>query len=300
MSTRGKIIILFPFSGYVHGDEREHLFWKNVEHAKLIDPLPVIILNRDTETQGKARAFLTDPRSKDLEILKVWSVDTCQMWLAGWGHVLDNHEDARRVVLLPGDIDEIRDEKQFFNSLDRFVGLDSSDIIIGDFETGDFFSSKELIDTYGTYQLLANWFPEISKRIHDEKSLRRPRSEFLNIDAHVLRKLLKERKFPYEQTINILIKSWDAIHKSWKFSIDIVKLGELKDDKSLRQFSGALDQIERTDRLLRLLWREENNPGPDATDDQISKFISNYDRKGRSSSRIMDSARITIRTLLGG
>lgn len=302
-----KVIILFPYSGFLSGDKREELFWIMVENGQTIDEKPIIVLNKDTENResqtkasvNMADAFLNDARSLKLDVLKVWSVDTCQMWLAGWGHALDEFPDARRIILLPGDIDEIQDEVYFFNELDQFLNLQHANIIVGDFETGGRFSSKELIDTYGTYPLMANWFPEISRGIHNQASLglRRPRSEFLNIDAQVLRELLKERKFAYEQTINILIKSWDFNTDAWRFSIKKVQLGPLKDDVSLRQFRGALDQIERTERLLKLLWREINQPPDNATDDDVREFLNEYDHKDRCSNGIKDSARITIRAL---
>jgi hypothetical protein len=54
----------------------------------------------------------------------------------------------------------------FYDNLKAFIrDITSSDIAIGDFKTGDQYSAKSLVDTYGTYSLLANWFPEISRSI---------------------------------------------------------------------------------------------------------------------------------------
>ena len=128
-------------------------------------------------------------RGATLEVLQTWSVDSCQTWLAGWGHVLDHYPEVERIVQIPGDIDFVAEDVEFYNNLGRFIETTTSDIVIGDFRTGDQYSAKSLVDTYGTYSLLANWFPEISKSIRS-LPLHRPRSEFLNIKTSVLRDLL--------------------------------------------------------------------------------------------------------------
>src|SRR5690242_10989634 len=55
----------------------------------------------------------------------------------------------------------------------------------------------------------ALWFPEIAAAARD-KSIWKPRSEFVNIRVRVLRKLLvSNRRFAYEQTLNMLIHWWE-------------------------------------------------------------------------------------------
>jgi hypothetical protein len=292
-------VLMFPYSGYDPGTERESLFWDMVKCCRemLGDGHTIVVLNQDTEVRGKAQAFLEDKRSQtDVEIYKVWSVDTCQMWLAGWGYVIDKYkEQTSRIVLLPGDIESISNKKVFFHKVNEFVAMDRPwDIVIGDFATGDRFNAKDLIDQYGTYALLANWFPEVCQKIL-QLPLNRPRSEFINIKVSTLTELLEHRKFAYEQTLNILIHSWDFKGRDWRFRIHPFQLGNLKDDSSFRQYRDCLDQIERTERMLKLLWREINEP---ADDSAYQEFLNHYDRLDRTSTSIRQNGRVIIRNLL--
>ncbi len=327
MSTH--IVIMFPYSGYEAGTQREQLFWETLRCCwKVTKSQPVIVvLNRDTEQLRRADAFLADVDKAESEVApdtplvqkawpggretisgpltihRCWSVDTCQMWLSGWGRVIDDPatHDEDRLVQLPGDIEAISDHRTFFNSnLSRFIKVGECDIMVGDFSSGDMFSAKELVDLYGTYALMANWFPEVAKQIR-QMALNKPRSEFLNIRVGTLRKLLKHRKFAYEQTLNMLIRSWNFEKNEWEHEIMIEPLGVVKDDSTFRQYRDCLDQIERTERMLKLLWRDIYDPekkSPPAFGDQQA-FIDQYDTLDRHSTSIRESARITLRNFLG-
>ena len=262
--------------------------------------MPTVVLNRDTERRREARAFLHKAgkkKYKELRIHRTWSVDTCQMWLSGWGSVIDDPSTRNidRVVQLPGDIETVHEEDaehgSFFNNLNTFVNLDAWDVVVGDFTSGDMYNAKELIDWYGTNALMANWFPDVANRIR-LYSLNKPRSEFLNINVGTLKGLLKHRKFAYEQTLNMLIRLLDG---SKMYNIKIERLGILKDDSSFRQYSDCLDQIERTERMLKLLWREYNGH---LLQDKQQEFIDQYDRLDRLSTSIRENARVIIRNLL--
>lgn len=305
MSTQA--VIMFPYSGYEPGTQREKVFWKIVGCCWDVasDRPPIVVLNRDTERRGKAAAFLKATEGKrgaktgKVLIHRTWSVDTCQMWLSAWGKVIDDPatQDDDRIVQLPGDIETISDgddnRASFFDNLGTFIDIGRWDIIIGDFSSGDLFNAKELIDWYGTYALMANWFPDVAQRIR-LMSLNKPRSEFLNMRVKTLKELLDYRKFAYEQTLNMLIHSWDFERMEWKYRIKSEKLGVLKDDSSFRQYRDCLDQIERTERMLKLLWREIYDPRL-----QPEEFIERYDRLDRHSTSIRENARIIIRNLLG-
>jgi hypothetical protein len=296
---RAKPVIMFPYSGYEVESKRERLFWELVAYSRQVtgEKQPVIIMNRDTEISGKADAFLKDSRSKEADVQKVWAVDTCQMWLAGWGYVIDNHDnDVSRIILLPGDIDSIGNDLQFFHNLETFLSIgDPWDIVIGDFTSPHRFGAKDLIDQYGTYALLANWFPSLSRGIFN-LPLQKPRSEFTNIKVEVLKELLSKRKFAYEQTLNMLIHSWDFETRNWKYRIKTHQLGTFQDVRSFRDFEGCLDQIERTERMLKLLWREFNKP---IDESGYQDFVDSYARLDRISTAVRENARTTIRNLLG-
>ena len=300
-----KPVIIFPYRGYENNEQMQWYFWWTVERCKEIDPKPIVVIPRVTVINGDAASFIEDERYKTLEVVQTWSVDTCQTWLAGWGHVLDNYPEAERIIQLPGDIDYVNKDVEFYDNLKSFTEITSSDFAIGDFGTGDKYSAKSLVDTYGTYSLLANWFPEISQGIKS-LPLHRPRSEFLNIKTSVLRDhLISNRSFAYEQTLNFLIKCWDYDKAQWKCNISVSPLGSLSDNKSIRDYRGCIDQIERIERVISLLWREIKEPRKkdDVSDkefeEEYNAFSNEYDGLRAKSKGIMATARTTIRALLG-
>ena len=304
-NINSKPIIIFPYQGYENNKQCEWYFWWTVDRCKEIDAKPIVMLPRSTVIRGDAESFIKDKRYKDLEVVQTWSVDTCQTWLAGWGHILDNYPKTERIVQLPGDMDHVNDDVDFYDNLKDFLEITSSDIAIGDFGTGDKYSAKSLVDTYGTYSLLANWFPEISQGIR-ALPLHRPRSEFLNIKTSVLRELLiNNRNFAYEETLNFLIKSWDYDKADWKYKITTCPLGSLSDNKSLRHYRSCIDQIERIERMLALLWRELKEPekkdfsNNQNFENQYTVFSNEYDHLRTKSKGIMETARTTLRALLG-
>jgi len=299
-----KPIIIFPYWGYERNEQCQWYFWWTVERCKEIDSKPIVVLPRNTVIRHDADSFIKDERYKTLEVVQTWSVDTCQTWLAGWGHVLDNYPEAERVVLLPGDIDHVNGDIEFYDNLGDFIEKPSSDIAIGDFGTGDKYSAKSLVDTYGTYSLLANWFSGIAQGIKS-LPLHRPRSEFLNIKTSVLRDLLiNNRNFAYEQTLNFLIKCWDDNESKWKCDISIFPLGSLSDNKSFRDYRSCIDQIERIERMLSLLWREIKEPKKEEREndknfkERYAVFTNEYDNLRAKSKGIMETARTTLRSLL--
>ncbi|MBF0483357.1 MAG: hypothetical protein HQL25_01490 [Candidatus Omnitrophica bacterium] len=304
-NIHSKPVIIFPYRGYENNKQCEWYFWWTVDRCKEIDPRPIVMLPRDTVIRQEAASFIKDERYHTLEVVQTWSVDTCQTWLAGWGHVLDNYPDVERIVQIPGDIDYVDEDVEFYNNLKAFIETTSSDIAIGDFRTGDQYSAKSLVDTYGTYSLLANWFPEISRSIRS-LPLNRPRSEFLNIKTSVLRDIIiNNRNFAYEQTLNFLIKCWNYDEAKWKYNISVSLLGTLSDNKSFRNYRACIDQIERIERMLSLLWREIKAPKKrDGVSDKefeqrYTSFSNEYDKLSTKSNGIMDTARITLRSLLG-
>ena len=292
---------MFPYGGYKKATEKESAFWDIVNLCQPIDVhnRPIVVVNADTESRNQADTFFKDKRIKDLEYIRVWSVDTCQMWLAGWGYVLDNYPEVERVGQVPGDLVDIRDKKNFLGMLGNMMRFTEAELVIGDFDTGNPYSAKELIDTYGTRPLLANWFPDISKAIQQLRPpLTKIRSEFLNIHVDKLKRLLRFRKFAYEQTLNMIIRCWRPEERLWGCVPTVFPLGTIKDETSFRSFRGCLDQIERTERMLKLVWREIYEPKSDDVDD-YRKFTDQYEGLDRRSRWIRENARISVRAFLG-
>ncbi len=304
-TINSKPVIIFPYLGYENNKKCEWYFWWTVDRCKEIDPRPIVVLPRATVIRQDAVSFINDKRYETLEVIQPWSVDTCQTWLSGWGHVLDNYPEVERIVQIPGDLDYVDEDVDFYDRLGDFIETTGSDIAIGDFKTGDQYSAKSLVDTYGTYSLLANWFPEISQSIRS-LPLNRARSEFINIKTSVLRELLiNNRSFAYEQTLNFLIKCWNYDESKWRYSISTAPLGTLSDNKSFRDYRGCIDQIERIERMLSLLWREIKEPkkkniaSDKKFEEQYTIFSNEYDKLYTKSKGIMETARTTLRALLG-
>lgn len=297
------LIFIFPYGGYQPQSTIESKFWELIEKSREVANTypPVVVLSVDTKNKGLAEAFLEDARRTTfgIDLLETSAVDTCQMWVDGWNYVLREYPGAKRVVQLPGDIVSITDPTDFYTRLATFVTASEPwDIVIGDFSIRDHFGGKYLIDEYGTYPLLANWFPQQARAILS-KNIVRPRSEFLNIDVGALKKLLLYRKFAYEQTLNMLIRAWDVDTSEWEFQVHPTSLGEMNDDSSYRQYGGCLDQIERMERLLKQLWRSIYEPTPEDSESKYEKFVDKYHLLDHRSSSIREGAMITIRSLLG-
>ena len=123
MPTR--VSIIFPYN--VPKDERQ-IFDRLLNIIKYIlqepSPLntsnkaPILVVNKDTIRKGVYDAFYEflqkggeDDILDRLNVLKTWSVDTCQMWLAGFGKILDDNDDNAEsqeqnlcVLQIPGDL----------------------------------------------------------------------------------------------------------------------------------------------------------------------------------------------------
>jgi len=119
-------------------------------------------------------------------------------------------------------------------------------------------SAKQLIDTYGTYGLLYNWFPAEAQGLR--KLTDKPRSEFFAIGHDYLRTaLISQRWYAYEQTIVVLLQGMQGIRPMR--AIKKLELGEITDEPTGRaDLAGAMQQVERTERVLKLYWRELKAP----------------------------------------
>src|SRR5205809_5577474 len=80
----------------------------------------------------------------------------------------------------------------------------NQDLCIGEIAT-DHNNSKQLIDTYGTFALLYNWFPAEAEEIR--KFTERPRSEFFALRHSFLAEVLNSKWYAYEQTVVMLLQA---------------------------------------------------------------------------------------------
>jgi len=308
-------VIIFPFPGLKISSQAYELFMQLTDICeKLCAPLkPVVVYDKRSREPKDTKEILERLKERNVEIVSAWGVDTCQDWLTGWGYVLDSRivapeNEDERIILLPGDLEQVHNRKQFFSQLKEFIRYDEVPFLIGDFESINPRNTKELIDTYGVYPLVANWFPDAWRAI-SSLSLRKPRSEFINIKVRDLRQLLKSRVFAYEQTLNMLIVSWHVCSKEniadawqaipkWGNKVQVMHLGAIADDQDARHYRGAIDQIERTERMLRMVWRELNEWNLDTSPENFRKLAEEYERLDERSTRIRDAARIAIKAQL--
>jgi hypothetical protein len=132
----------------------------------------------------------------------------------------------------------------------------AQDICIGEITT-DHNNPKQIIDTYGTFALLYHWFPKEAQEIRQYTE--RPRSEFFAIRHEFLEKMLHRRWYAYEQTVVLLLQAAFDQRAISRFSVgDISDLPEGRES-----LASAMQQVERTERVLKSVWRERHHTEQD-------------------------------------
>lgn len=310
MSNMKRVSVIFPYKAHddaVFAGLYETLLRALDPKCELADSRgrPLLVVNEDTRRKGHFQEFeaYTEKRGglpfKDLEILNVWSVDTCQMWLAGFGHILDKEEaegdesqNGGTIVQIPGDLRHVAHRSNFYDymgALSAKVTQGFFDFVVGDFEL-EAYDAKNLIDAYGTYPLLFNWFPMQASFLWHDLHLTRPRSEFFAASLRFLSHMLRKKKFAYEQTIAFLIHALCDTDRKPPWRIGRFGLGELSDSDEGRRFREVADQIERTERLLRVLWRD-NHGGNELK-------LEKYEELDRRSTAIRQTAMVYLQNVL--
>lgn len=294
-------IVIYPFSQSKDYSNLKALYQfiteLNKEPAKYARPITV--LNRqtfhnnarykfDADWNREFESFLHETVGKCSEIIHAWCVDSCQMWLAGLGHAYDHHYSGEDVYwLIPGDFNYATSigngVLQQLKEIPNAVMYRSQDFCVGEIEVR-VHSSKQLIDTYGTYGLLYNWFPQEAQKIREVTD--KPRTEFFAINHPFLREVLRQRCYAYEQTIVILLYAVFG-----KKRISKIKLGQISDLEQGRDtLAAAMQQVERTERVLKLFYRERY--------EQQSDWIETFRRLDAQSAQIRGAALVILQNLL--
>ena len=276
MSKPSKIwpIVVYPFA------QPRNLSSLGLLYAKLADlnkedlfHKPVTVLNNQTKYRS------SDPASKDPQLkgayteamkdivspvsalTETWAVDTCAMWLRGLGDAFQQAETEGAIHdvfwLIPGDFDY--STKEGLEALDQVskiplrVHKAECELCLGEI-TVPLNSAKQLIDTYGTYGLLYNWFPAEAQGIREVTD--KPRTEFFALNSETLKQaLIPNRWYAYEQTLMILLQNMNGRVPVRR--IAKVRLGSITDPEAARSsLASAMQQVERTERALKLYWRE--------------------------------------------
>jgi len=222
---------------------------------------PITVLDRKTHyAREKDQPFLEFRKNtiaRHSEILDAWCVDTCQMWYSGLGRAFEKGAREDVYWVIPGDFNYGTPVGQEvlgrLHDLPEIILELGEDFCIGEIAT-DHCNSKQLIDTYGTFALLYNWFPAEAQEIR--RFTERPRSEFFAIRHSFLKEVLEQRWYPYEQTVVILLQAVFSQKRISRFFV-----GNISDLPEGREsLSSAMQQVERTERVLKTLWRERHQP----------------------------------------
>ena len=295
-------IIIYPFSHPRNTKDIKALYENLI--AKLnAEPnryaRPITVLNRQTYytntlwkyEKGLNKAFkdfLEKTIKPHSDILNAWCVDTCQMWVSGFGKAYDDKSTGDDAYwLIPGDFNYSEGNGpavlEEMTNLPNAVIEHDQDICLGEVEAS-VNSSKQLIDTYGTYGLMYNWFPREAQEIRSKTN--KPRTEFFAISHSFLREVLRQRWYAYEQTIVILLQAVMG-----KKRIHTEKLGSIIDLPQGRDnLSAAMQQVERTERVLKLFWREKHQ--------QQTDWPERFKKLDSQSGQIRVSALVILENLL--
>jgi len=220
---------------------------------------PITVIDRKTHyAMENEKAFLDFRKNtvaKHSDILDAWCVDTCQMWYAGLGMAFENGRADDVYWLIPGDFNYGtpvgREVLGRLHDLPEIILELEQDLCIGEIAT-DHSNSKQLIDTYGTFALLYNWFPREAQEIR--QLTERPRSEFFAVRHGFLREVLTQRWYAYEQTVVMLLHAVSNNKRISRFFV-----GNVSDLPQGREsLTSAMQQVERTERVLKTVWRERN------------------------------------------
>ena len=220
---------------------------------------PITVIDRKTHSALARNRRYLDFRNRTVarcsDILDVWCVDTCQMWYAGLGMAFERGGPRDVYWLIPGDFNygspvglEVLGRLHDLPEICVELG---QDVCVGEIAT-DHGNPKQLIDTYGTFALLYTWFPTEAREIRQYTE--RPRSEFFAIRHAFLCEMLHRRWFAYEQTVVILLHAVFNQKRITRFLV-----GEITDlPEGRERLASAVQQVERTERVLKTLWRERN------------------------------------------
>jgi hypothetical protein len=225
---------------------------------------PLTVMDRKTYRASAGNTAFQTFRKQTVarysDILDEWCVDTCQMWYIGLGQAFEQGRPGDVYWLIPGDFNYGTAVGQEvlgrLHDLPEIIEELNQDICIGEIST-DHNNSKQLIDTYGTFALLYNWFPAAAREIR--QFTERPRSEFFAVRHSFLAEALAQRWYPYEQTVVMLLQAVFTKRRISRFCV-----GNISDLPEGREpLTSVVQQVERAERVLKSVWRERNQTQKD-------------------------------------
>jgi hypothetical protein len=287
-------VVIYPFKQPAHYSDLEELYQLigRLDEDKSTYARPITVVDRKTWFAMEGNKAFLDFRKNTVarhsDILDAWCVDTCQMWNSGLGLAFEQGGPDDVFWLIPGDFNYGtavgKEVLGRLHDLPEICVELQQDICIGEIAT-DHNHSKQLIDTYGTFALLYNWFPAEAQEIRQYTE--RPRSEFFAIRHGFLQEVLRQRWFAYEQTVVMLLQAVFSNRRISRFFV-----GNISDLPEGREsFAAAVQQVERTERVLKTLWRERNQPK--------AGWNEQYRALEAQSEQVRRTAMIILQNLLG-
>jgi hypothetical protein len=291
----GKIhpVVIYPFKQPGDSSDLEHLydFVASLDENKESYARPITVMDRKTffamEGNKAFHQFRKNTVARHSDILDSWCVDTCQMWYSGLGAAFEKGGPDDVYWLIPGDFNYgSAVGREVLSRLHDLPEIDlelQQDLCIGEIAT-DHNNSKQIIDTYGTFGLLYVWFPAEAQEIRGYTE--RPRSEFFAIRHNFLREVLRQRWFAYEQTVVMLLQALFSNRRIARFFV-----GQISDlPAGSESLASAIQQVERTERVLKTLWHDRNQSKPD--------WPEQYQRLEAQSEQVRRAALIILQNLL--
>lgn len=295
-SAVGKIhpVVIYPYRQPEEGTDLEHLYEliARLDREKKTYARPITVIDRKTHYANEGNRAYLDFRKNTVarhsDILDAWCVDTCQMWYSGLGQAFEKGGPNDVYWLIPGDFNYStpvgREVLGRLHDLPEICVELQQDLCIGEIAT-DHNNAKQQIDTYGTFALLYNWFPVEARAIREYTE--RPRSEFFAVRHEFLREVLRHRWYAYEQTVVMLLQ---AVFENKRISRFLV--GNISDLPEGREsLTAAMQQVERTERVLKSVWRQYHQPKTGWTEE--------YRRLEIQSEQVRRTALIILQNLLG-
>src|SRR5207245_1402657 len=136
----------------------------------------------------------------------------------------------------------------------------------------------------GSISLSYTWFPTEAQDIRQYTE--RPMSEFFAVRHGFLQEALRQRWYAYEQTVVMLLQAVFSNRRISRFFV-----GNISDLPEGREsFAAAQQQVERTERVLKTIWRERNQPK--------TGWIEQYRVLEGQSEQIRRAAMIILQNLL--
>ncbi|MGA2556883.1 MAG: hypothetical protein ABSG04_11490 [Verrucomicrobiota bacterium] len=254
-------VVIYPFrplDDYANLQELYRLV-AQLDSRKQTYARPITVIDRKTHTAAlrdqRYLPFRNGVVGRHSDIVDAWCVDTCQMWYCGLGLAFERGKPDDVYWLIPGDFNygsELgRRVLGRLHDLPEICAELGQDVCVGEIAT-DHNNPKQLIDTYGTFALLYTWFPAEAREIRQYTE--RPRSEFFALRHDFLGQLLHRRWYAYEQTVVTLLHAVFGRKQISRFLVgDISDLPEGRES-----LTSAIQQVERTERVLKTLWRERH------------------------------------------